>query len=93
MSGIQAEQMWDENIEGYNEQAKHHTYRAIDDFLIPRIVVDVDCDSTQGSDFTGELVELSVVLAFALVGFGHGVGGGLSFGASLLRGACCTRLD
>lgn len=55
---------------------RQKTYRAIDDFLIPRIVVDVDRDSAQGGDFAGELVELSVVLAFAFVGLGHvrGVG-------------------
>jgi len=82
-----------QNIERSSKRIRRDTYRAIDDFLIPRIVVDVDCDSAQGGDFSGELVELSIVLTFTFVGFGHGDGGGLLFRGSLLRGACCTRLD
>jgi len=55
---------------------RQDTHRAINDFLIPSIVVDVDCDAAQCSDFTGKFVELGVVLTFAFVGFGHGNGSG-----------------
>jgi len=53
-------------------ERKGKAYRRIDDGLVPRIVVDVNCDAPQCAHFGRELVEARVILAFALVGFGHG---------------------
>lgn len=44
-------------------------HSVINDILGARIVVDVDCDTTQGCDFGAELAEAGVVLVFAFVGF------------------------
>lgn len=38
-------------------------YRAVDDLVIPCVVVDVDRDAAQGGDLGGELVEARVVLS------------------------------
>lgn len=50
-------------------------YSVVDDILGTGIVVYVDGDAAQGSDFGGELFQASVVLALTLVGFRHGGGG------------------
>lgn len=42
-------------------------YAVIDDILVPRIVVDVDCDAAEGGDFGGELVEAGVILPVAIL--------------------------
>lgn len=47
----------------------------VDDILGAGIIVYVDGDAAQGSDFGGELFQTSVVLALTLVGFRHGGGG------------------
>ena len=47
------------------------TYRIVNNILRPRIIVDINCDAAQGSDFRGELREARVVLALALVGVRH----------------------
>lgn len=39
------------------------TYAAIDDALIPCIVVDVDCYAAESGDFGGKFVEAGVVLS------------------------------
>ena len=39
------------------------TYAVVDDVLVSRIVVDVDCDAAEGGDFGGELGEAAVVLS------------------------------
>lgn len=49
-------------------------YSVVDDILSTSIIVYVDGDAAQGGDFGGELIQTSVVLALALVGFGHGGG-------------------
>jgi len=36
---------------------------AVDDVLVARVVVDVDCDAAQRRDFGGEVVEAGVVLS------------------------------
>jgi hypothetical protein len=38
-------------------------YRRINNALVARIVVDVDCDAAEGRDFGGEFVEAGVVLS------------------------------
>jgi hypothetical protein len=38
-------------------------YRRVDNALVARIVVNVDCDAAQGRDFGGEFVETGVVLS------------------------------
>jgi hypothetical protein len=38
-------------------------YRRINNTLVACIVVNVDCDATEGRDFGGEVVEAVVVLA------------------------------
>jgi hypothetical protein len=38
-------------------------YRGVDNALVARIVVNVDCDAAQGRDFGGEFVEAGVVLS------------------------------
>jgi hypothetical protein len=50
------------------------SYSIINNILRSRIVVDIDCDATQGSDFRRELGEARVVLALALIGVRHGGG-------------------
>jgi hypothetical protein len=47
------------------------TYSAVNDMLIPCIIVDVYCHAAEGRDFGGEFVEARVVLLFALVGLRH----------------------
>lgn len=46
-------------------------YGVVNDLVRPSIVVDVDGDAAESGDLAGELVQTSVVLALALVGFGH----------------------
>lgn len=43
----------------------------VDDVLCPRIVVNVDRHASEGRHLCGQLIQAGVVLAFALVGFGH----------------------
>jgi hypothetical protein len=38
-------------------------YRGVNDALVARIVVDVDCDAAEGGDFGSEFVEAGVVLS------------------------------
>lgn len=38
-------------------------YAVINDVLVARIVVDVDCDAAEGGDFGGEFGEAGVVLS------------------------------
>ena len=43
----------------------------VNDILRASVVVDVDSHAAEGRDFGGELVEASIVLAFALVSLRH----------------------
>lgn len=47
----------------------------VDDILSTSVIVYVDSDAAQGGYFGGELLQTSVVLSLALVGFRHGGGG------------------
>jgi hypothetical protein len=46
-------------------------YGVVDDILGASVVVYVNGDAAQGGDLGGKLIKASVVLALALVGFGH----------------------
>ena len=46
-------------------------YRRVDNALLPRIVVDVNGHASQRRDLGRQLVQARVVLALALVRFGH----------------------
>ena len=46
-----------------------YSYGRVDDFVRAGTVVDVDGHAPEGGDLGGELVEASIVLAFALVCF------------------------
>lgn len=52
-------------------QCRCTTYRVVDDVLRPRVVVYVDCHAAERGYFCRQLLEPGVVLALALVGFGH----------------------
>ena len=61
-------------------------YTAIQDILVPRIIIDVDCDAAQGGDFGGEFIEAGVVLSVAAMEISY-----LAFGecnGSIIRGGC-----
>jgi len=58
------------------------TYRAINDMLVARIIVDVYRYAPQRRHFGGEFIEAGIVLLFALVGLRHCCG---LFGAPGLR--------
>ena len=60
-------------------------YRAINNALLARIVVDVHRHAAERRDFGGQLVQARVVLALALVGFGH-------FFLSFLAFVSCRRV-
>jgi hypothetical protein len=71
--------VWDCGEESVSREARRQrkevasgTYGVVDDILGASIVVDVDGDATECRDLGMELVEAGVVLALALVGFGHG---------------------
>lgn len=52
----------------YRERA---AYSVVNDILSSSIVVNVNGDTSQRGDLGGQLIETSVVLALALVGFRH----------------------
>lgn len=59
-------------IQEGGKKGRPSAYSIIDDILSPRIIVNVNGDAAQGRDFSGELVQARVVLAFAFICFGHG---------------------
>lgn len=74
------------------------TYRAVDDMLIARIIIDVYRYPPQRRYFRGEFIKTGIVLLFALVGLRHCCGllgaPGLSFvvfwGLRRLYAGVCT---
>ena len=42
-------------------------YAVVDDVLVPRVVVDVDCDAAEGGYFGGEFGEAGIVLSIGWV--------------------------
>ena len=54
-----------------NIREGRETYGRLDHLVGPGGIVDVDGYAAEGGDLGGELVEAGIVLAFALVGFGH----------------------
>ena len=53
------------------EDVAQVTYRAVDDMLVARIIVDVYRHAPQRRYFGGEFVKTGIVLLFALVGLRH----------------------
>jgi hypothetical protein len=64
---------------------EYRTYSAVDDIVIPCIVVDVYRYASQRRDFRGEFIEAGVVLLFALVGLRHCCAGGVCVVSRLVR--------
>ncbi len=50
---------------------RNSAYTAVQDILVPRIIVDVDCDAAQGGDFGGEFIEAGVVLSVTAMGISY----------------------